>query len=54
MGGISPRYGIEQIYEGGIGSSTHSQSKQYLIKERFVPPTNIIGEYDFEISLNMI
>ena len=39
VGGVSPRYEIEQICEGGIDSSTHSQSEQYLIGERFVPPT---------------
>ena len=39
VGGVSPRCGIEQICEGGIGSSAHSQSEQYLIRERFVPPT---------------
>ena len=42
VGGLSLRYGIEQIREGGISSSTHSQSEQYLIGERFVPPTIII------------
>ena len=42
VGGISPWCGIEQIREGGISSSTHSQSEQYLIGERFVPPTIII------------
>ena len=35
------RCGIEQIREGGIGSSAYSQSEQYLIGERFVPLTNI-------------
>ena len=35
VGGVSPQCGIEQICEGGIGSSAHSQSKQYLIGERF-------------------
>ena len=40
MGGVSSRCGIEQIRKGGIGSSTHSQSEQYLIGERFIPPTN--------------
>ena len=39
VGGVSFRCGIEQIREGGIGSSAHSQNKQYLIEERFVPPT---------------
>ena len=42
VGGLSPWCGIEQIHEGGISSSTHSQSEQYLIGERFVPPTIII------------
>ena len=41
VGGVSPRCEIEQICEGGIGSSAHSQSKQYLILERFVPPTKM-------------
>ena len=27
---------IEQIREGGIDSSTHSQSEQYLIRKKFV------------------
>ena len=40
MGGVSSRCGIEQIRKGGIGSSTHFQSEQYLIGERFIPPTN--------------
>ena len=40
VGGVSPRYGIEQICEGGIGSLTHFQSKQYLIREIFVSLTN--------------
>ena len=40
--GVSPRCGILQIREGGIGSSTHSQSEQYLIRERFVPPTGVL------------
>ena len=35
------RCGIEQIREGGIGSSAYSQSEQYLIGERFVPLTKI-------------
>ena len=39
VGGVSPQCGIEQIREGGIDSSAHSQSKQYLIRERFVSPT---------------
>ena len=39
VGGVSPQCGIEQICEGGIGSSVHSQSEQYLIGERFVLPT---------------
>ena len=39
VGGVSPRCGIEQIREGGIGFSAHSQSRQYLLGERFVPPT---------------
>ena len=43
VGGVSPRCGIEQIREGGIGSSAHSQSEQYLIGERFVPPTITIN-----------
>ena len=37
--GVSPRCGIEQIREGGIGSSAYSQREQYLIRERLVPPT---------------
>ena len=37
--GVSPHCGIEQIREGGIGSSAYSQREQYLIRERFVPPT---------------
>ena len=41
VGGVSPWCGIKQICEGGISSSAHSQSKQYLIGERFVPPTKI-------------
>ena len=40
VGGVSPRCGIEQISEGGIGSIANSQSRQYLIGERFVHPTN--------------
>ena len=40
MGGVFSRCGIEQIHKGGIGSSTHFQSEQYLIGERFIPPTN--------------
>ena len=39
VGDVSPRCEIEQIHEGGISSSVHSQSEQYLIGERFVPPT---------------
>ena len=39
VGGISPRCGIEQIHESSISSSAHSQSEQYLIGERFIPPT---------------
>ena len=43
VGGVSLQCGIEQIREGGIGSSAHSQSEQYLIGERFVPPTITIN-----------
>ena len=39
--GVFPRCGIEQIREGGIDSSAHSQSKKYLIGKKFVPPTII-------------
>ena len=39
--GVFPRYGIEQIREGGIGSLAHSQSKKYLIGKRFVSLTII-------------
>ena len=46
VGDISPRCGIEQIHEGGIGSLAHSQSEQYLIGERFVPPTYLMGGYN--------
>ena len=42
MRGVSPRCGILQIREGGIGSSAHSQSEQYLIREIFVPPTGVL------------
>ena len=41
VGGISLRREIEQIREGSIDSAAHSQSKQHLIGERFVPPTYI-------------
>ena len=41
VGGVSPRYGIEQIYVGGSkGWLYPSQSAQYLIRGKFVPPTN--------------
>ena len=39
VGGVSPQCGIEQICEGGIGFSAHSQNEQYLIGKKFVPPT---------------
>ena len=40
VGGVSPRCGIEQIRVGGSkGRPYPSQSEQYLIRERFVPPT---------------
>ena len=40
--GISPRYGIEQICESDIDSSAHSQSGQFFLGKRFVPPTMYI------------
>ena len=37
---VSPCYRIEQIHVGGSkGRPYPSQSEQYLIRERFVPPT---------------
>ena len=40
VGGVSPRRGIEQIRMGGCkGWPYLSQSEQYLIGERFIPPT---------------
>ena len=48
---VCPRCEIEQIREGGIGSSAHSQSKQYLIGERFVPP--IVTILDNEAQNNL-
>ena len=43
VGGVSPRYRIEQIYAGGSKAWLYpSQSGQYLIGEKFVPPTNRI------------
>ena len=41
VGDGSPWRGIEQIREGDIGSSAHSQSKQYLIGKRLIPLTYI-------------
>ena len=50
--GVSSRYEIEQIREGGIGSLTHSQSEQHLIGERFVPPTiNILNNKKEKLKL---
>ena len=43
VGGVSPQCGIEQIRVGeSKGRLYPSQSGQYLIGERFVPPTKSI------------
>ena len=48
------RCGIEQIHEGGIGSSAYSQSEQYLIEERFVPHTKRITHTMVHHSLGQV
>ena len=54
MGGISPWRGIEQILEDGIGSSAYSQSKQYLIGERFVPLTQTYSSNQTSVLIKKI